>query len=139
MRAGQGCKFTPGPFFPSCPSQLRYRGEQQVNQTMSTAGTTLLHRTGIVAVAVPLLYGVIPLLFAYSILRLWTAERTPFVICGVVFLVSGATMLISVLLLFVTWGRWRLPLWAGGAASLTSATVLVTATLTEILPCSGPD
>lgn len=96
-------------------------------------------RTGIVALAVLLLYGVVPLLFAYVILREWAAERTALIICGVLFLVSGTTMLLSALWLFASLGRQRSPLWAGGAASLASAAVLVAATLTDVLPCSGPD
>ena|SRR6266480_3016122 len=96
-------------------------------------------RIGHIGLALLLLYGVIPLLFAYFILREWTAERTALVACGVLFLVSGATMLISAALLFVSWGRWRLPLWTGATASLASATALIIATVTEILPCSGPN
>lgn len=96
-------------------------------------------RIGIMALAVLLLYGVVPLLFANVILREWTAERTALVICGVLFLVSGVTMLLSVFWLFVSLGRQRNPLWAGGAASLVSAAVLIGATLTDVLPCSGPD
>ncbi len=96
-------------------------------------------RIGIAALAVLLLYGIIPLLFAYFILREWAAERTVLVICGVLFLVSGVTMLVSALGLFVSLGRWRKPLWAGGAASLVSAAVMVGVTLTDVLPCSGPD
>jgi hypothetical protein len=95
-------------------------------------------RIGNIGLAVLLLYGVVPLLFAYFILREWTAERTALVVFGVIFLFGGATMLISALLLFVSLGRWRLPLWAGATASLASATALIVATLTEILPCSGP-
>jgi hypothetical protein len=96
-------------------------------------------RLGNVGLALLLLYGVIPLLFAYFILREWTAERTALVACGVLFLVSGATMLISAILLFTGWGRLRLPLWAGATASLASATTLIIATLTDMLPCSGPN
>lgn len=96
-------------------------------------------RIGIAVLAVLLLYAIIPLLFAYFILREWAAERTVLVICGVLFLGSGVTMLVSALGLFVSLGRRRKPLWAGGAASLVSAAVMVGATLTNILPCSGPD
>lgn len=96
-------------------------------------------RIGIVALAVLLLYGIVPLLFAYVILREWAADRRALAICGVLFLVSGATMLLSACWLFVSLGRQRTPLWAGGAASLVSAAVLVGATLTDVLPCSGPD
>ena len=96
-------------------------------------------RIGIAALAGLLLYGIVPLWFAYFILCQWAAERTVLVICGVLFLGSGVTMLVSALGLFVSLGRWRNPLWAGGAASLVSAAVMVGATLTDILPCSGPD
>jgi hypothetical protein len=96
-------------------------------------------RIGNFGLAVLLLYGVVPLLFAYFILREWTAERAALIAYGVIFLVCGATMLISAILLFVSWGRQRLSLWAGATASLVSATALVIATLTEMLPCSGPD
>jgi len=89
-------------------------------------------RIGMLALAVLLLYGIIPLLFAYVILREWAAERTLLVICGVLFLGGGVT-------LFVSLGRSRNLLWAGGAASLVSAAVIVGATLTDILPCAGPD
>ncbi len=102
-------------------------------------GTMPKRRIGIVALAVLLLYGIWPLLFAWFSLREWAAQTTVLVICGVLFLVSGATMLVSALWLFVSLGRQRTPLWAGGAASLVSAGVLVGATLTDVLPCSGPD
>ena len=101
--------------------------------------TILKPRIAIVALALPLLYGIIPLLFAYIILREWAAERTALIICGVLFLVSGATMLLSAIGLFVSMGGWRKPLWAGGAASLLAAAVMIGATLTDVLPCSGPD
>jgi len=96
-------------------------------------------RIGMLALAVLLLYGIIPLLFAYFIFREWAAERTVLVICGVLFLGSGVTMLVSALSLFVSLGRRKILLWAGGAASLVSAAVMVGATLSDILPCSGPD
>lgn len=90
------------------------------------------------ALAVLLLYGIVPLLIGYFILREWAAERTALVVCGALFLVSGATMLLSALWLLVGLGRQRRPLWTGGIACILSAGVLVGATLTDVLPCSGP-
>jgi len=46
-------------------------------------------RIGMLALAVLLLYGIIPLLFAYFIFREWAAERTVLVICGVSFWVAA--------------------------------------------------
>jgi len=95
-------------------------------------------RFGAMALALLLLFGIVPLLAGYLILREWTAERTALVVCGALFLVSGATMLLSALWLLVGLGHQRLPLWTGGIATILSAGVLLGATLTNVLPCPGP-
>jgi hypothetical protein len=90
------------------------------------------------ALALLLLFGIVPLSVGYLILREWTAERTALVVCGALFLISGATMLLSALWLLVGLGRQRLPLWTGGTATILSAIVLLGATFTDVLPCPGP-
>ena len=95
-------------------------------------------RIRLMALALLVLYGTLPILFGYLILRRWAAERIALVVCGVLFLISGTTMLLSSLWLLVGLGRQRGPLWIGGIASVLSAGVLVGGTLTDVLPCSGP-
>jgi hypothetical protein len=85
-----------------------------------------------------LLYGVIPVTFGCAYGNDWAAERTALVVCSAVFLLSGGTMLGSAIWLFVSLGRQRLALWTGGIASIVSGSVMAGASLTHVLPCSGP-
>jgi hypothetical protein len=92
---------------------------------------------GSVGPALLLLYGVIPVVFGFVIFaRELASESLALVICGVLFFLGGVGMLAAAI-----WslGGQRLPLWIGGGASLWSACVMTSATLTNVLPCSGPD
>ena len=89
--------------------------------------------------ALLLLYGIVPFVFGYIVLREWTAESAVLVICGAMFLLGGATMLSSALWLLAGVGRLRAPLWTGGFASILSAGVMVGSSLGHVLPCKGPD
>jgi hypothetical protein len=93
---------------------------------------------GRVLLALPLLYGLVPVLVGYLVLRDWAYESAPLVAFGALFLLGGAAMVSSALCLLVTRGRSRRPLWIGGSLSLLSAGIFAWATLTDVLPCSGP-
>jgi hypothetical protein len=86
-----------------------------------------------------LLFGIIPLLFGYIYLQYWADESVALFVCAALFFMSGTTMLVSGVWLLVTLGRQRLPLWAGGIAAMVSGGLFVGASLTHVLPCSGPD
>ena len=86
-----------------------------------------------------LLYGLIPALIGYFIVRQWAAERTVLAVCAATLLLSGATMLMSALWLLSDLGNQRLPVWTGSIGSILSGGMLVGATLTNVLPCSGPN
>ncbi len=85
-----------------------------------------------------LLYGIIPFVFGYLYVSDWAAEGTALKVCGASFLLSGGTMFVSATWLVVGLGRQRFPLWTGGIASILSGAVLAGASLTHVLPCSGP-
>jgi hypothetical protein len=87
----------------------------------------------------PLLYGLVPVIVGCIVLREWAALSAPLIVFGVLFLVAGTVMVSCALWLFVTVGRSRLPLWIGGIGSILSAGILASVTLTDVLPCSGPD
>ena len=88
--------------------------------------------------ALPLMFGIVPAVVGYLIVREWAAEGTALLVSGAVFLLSGATMLVSAAWLLVSLGRQRSPLWSGGVASLLSGGVLAAATISHLIPCSGP-
>lgn len=93
-----------------------------------------------VALALPLLVlGTVPLMFGFFYLLEWRAERTALVLCSVFFFLSGLTILVSGLWLLVSLGRERYFLWTGGVALMVSAALLIGGSLTDLLPCSGPD
>ena len=89
------------------------------------------------SLALPLVFGVIPSIAGYQLLHEWVAEGTALIVGGALLLLTGATMLASAFLLLVSLGRLRFPLWTGGIASLLSGGVLVAATISHTLPCSG--
>jgi hypothetical protein len=89
------------------------------------------------SLALPLMFGVIPSIAGYQLLREWLAEGTALIVGGALLLLTGATMLASAFLLLVSLGRLLFPLWTGGIASLLSGGVLVAATISQVLPCSG--
>jgi hypothetical protein len=93
---------------------------------------------GRMGLALMLLYGVVPVVFGYIVVSDWAAVRAAVIVCGAIFLLSGGTMLASAIWLLVGLGRQRLPLWTGGIASILSGGVLAGASLTHVLPCSGP-
>ena len=93
---------------------------------------------GRMGVALLLLYGIVPVLAGYILMREWAAERMALVACAAIFLLSGTTMLVCALCLLVAPGHQRVALWSGGIASILSGSVLAGATFTHVLPCSGP-
>lgn len=94
---------------------------------------------GRVCLGLPLLYGLIPVIVGSIVLRVSGALSAPLIVFGVLFLVGGTMMVSSALWLFVTVGRSRIPLWIGGIASILNAGIFASVTLTDVLPCSGPD
>jgi hypothetical protein len=93
---------------------------------------------GRMALALPLLFGVAPALGGYQLVGDWAAEGRALVVVGAVLLLSGATMLASAIWLLVSLGLQRFPLWSGGITSLLSGGILAAATVSDVLPCSGP-
>jgi hypothetical protein len=89
------------------------------------------------ALALPLLYGVVPALLGFLIVFDWGAERKLLGASGAVLLLSGIVMLVSAGRLLVLAGRERLALLTGGAASLLSAGVFGAVTVSGLLPCTG--
>jgi hypothetical protein len=96
---------------------------------------------GRICLAVLLLYGFIPFLFGYYyfLVPKWAAERIVLVACGAIFTLTGATMLASGVCLLGNLTDHRTAAWAGGTASILSGAVLLGASFSRILPCSGPD
>ncbi len=90
------------------------------------------------ALALPLMFGVVAVVVGYQIVCDWAEEATVLVASGAVLLLCGATMLASAAWLLVSLGRHRPPLWSGGVASLLAGAVLAAATISHVLPCSGP-
>ncbi len=93
---------------------------------------------GRMTLALPLMFGIFPAVGGYQILREWAAEGTPLLVSAVVLLLSGATMLLSAVWLLASLGRRRFPLWSAGVASLLAGGVFAVATISDVLPCSGP-
>jgi len=94
---------------------------------------------GRICLGLPLLYGLVPVIFASVALRKWVGVSNLVVLFCVLFFLGGIVMVSSALWLLVSVGRARLPLWIGGMASILNAGILAWATLTDLLPCSGPD
>ena len=95
---------------------------------------------GRVCLGVLLLYGVVPVMVGGVVVRReWAAQSAPLIMFGVLFFVGGTVMLSSALWLLGSLGRSALPLWVGGIASILNASIFACATLTDVLPCSGPN
>ncbi len=75
----------------------------------------------------------------YQILREAESESAALIATGVLILLCGAVMMISLVWVLATLGRERIPLWAGGLSSLVCGAVVLTSLLCHVLPCSGPD
>jgi hypothetical protein len=91
------------------------------------------------AIACVLLYGIVPCLFGFFVLREWRAEGVTLVVAAVAIFLSGATMVACALWILVLWNRQRLLLRIGGLASIVAGCVLIGASYANVLPCSGPE
>jgi hypothetical protein len=100
---------------------------------------TIPKRIGRICLGVPLLYGLLPVLVGFFVLRERAAESVLLIFVGVLLFLGGTVMVSSTLWLLGTLGRSRLPLWVGGIASILNASIFAWATLTNVLPCSGPE
>jgi hypothetical protein len=100
---------------------------------------TIPRRIGRVCLGLPLLYGLVAVIIGFILLREWAAESVPLIVFDVLFFLGGIVMVSSALWLLGTVGRSHLPLWVGGIASIVNAAILAGATLTNVLPCSGPE
>lgn len=72
---------------------------------------------GRLALAPPLMFGLIPAIGGYQFVGQGAAEGTALVVVGAFLILSGATMLASAVWLLVSQGRQQFPLWSGGIAS----------------------
>jgi len=86
-----------------------------------------------------LLYGLVPVMVGCIVLREWAGKSAPLIVFGLLFFLGGTVMVSSALCLLANVGRSRLALWIGGIASIVNAGIFAWATLTDVLPCSGPD
>lgn len=91
-----------------------------------------------VLLGLPLLLGFLPFMFGCLLLQYRNASSASLIGFDLFFVLGGATMTGSLLWLLVIAGRSRLPLWIGGSSSVLTALALLSATLTDTLPCSGP-
>ena len=76
---------------------------------------------------------------AFRILGEWSSISRSFASAGLLFAFGGPAMMVGGLWALVSLGRHRIPLWIGGVASALVGIVLVVGTLTNVIPCSGPD
>lgn len=95
-------------------------------------------RIGRMVLALPLMFGVVPAVGGYQLLRDLAAEQTALIFSSAVLFLSGATMLVSAAWLFVSLGQRQFPLLIGGIASLLSGGVIAAATVSHVFPCSTP-
>jgi hypothetical protein len=95
-------------------------------------------KIGRMVLALLLMLGLAPALGGYQLVSDWAAEGAALVVVGAVLLLGGVTILASAVWLLVSLGHRRFPLWSGGIASLLSGGVLAAATISHVLPCSGP-
>jgi hypothetical protein len=95
-------------------------------------------KIGRMALALPLLFGLLMVAGGYQIVREWASESNALILTGVLISICGTTMIFSAIWLLATLGRSRFPLWTGGFASLICAAVVSISTLCHVLPCSGP-
>lgn len=87
----------------------------------------------------PLLYGLVPIIFGWIVLRRSAGASSSVICFSVLFLLAGIVMVSAALWLLVSLGRSDLPLRIGGIASILNAGIFAWATLADVLPCSGPD
>ena len=106
---------------------------------MMSVDSASKRRFGRIGLGLPLLYGLVPIIFACVALRKWVGVSNLVVLFCVLFLMGGIVMVSSALWLLVSLGRARLPLCIGGIASILNAGIFAWAILTDLLPCSGPD
>jgi len=103
-------------------------------------GTQKAWRT-VVAVAVAaglLLFGFVALSAGYQTLRDWSSITPGYASCGLLWILTGAVMIVTGLWVLGSLGRHRIPLLVGGAATALAGMVLVVGVLTYVIPCSGP-
>jgi hypothetical protein len=84
------------------------------------------------------LFGFVVSAAGYSTVRQWAAIGPGLLTCGLLWLLTGVTMLIAGLWVLVSLGRHRIPRLVGGAAAVLAGLVLVVGVLTYVIPCSGP-
>jgi hypothetical protein len=108
-------------------------------RTMLSVDRTPRRSVGGACLAVPLLYGLVPAIVGCVVLRERAAESALLVAFGGLFFIGGALMVSSAAWLLITVGRSSVALWTGGISSILSAALFAGVTLTDVLPCSGPD
>jgi hypothetical protein len=108
-------------------------------RTMLSVERTPRRSVGGACLAVPLLYGLVPAIVGCVVLHERAAESALLVAFGALSFIGGALMVSSAAWLLITVGRSSLALWTGGISSILSAALFAGVTLTDVLPCSGPD
>jgi hypothetical protein len=93
---------------------------------------------GLIWNALPLVYGIVPVLVGAAVLRRSQSESASLVAFGALFFLGGTIMMSSALWSLVDSER-SLPLLTCGVTSILSAALFAWATLSDVLPCSGPD
>jgi hypothetical protein len=86
-----------------------------------------------------LYFGLTTALFGYLVLAEWRSFRTLLLVCGGIWLIGGAAMVVSVWWLARSLGRGQRASLIAGVATVMSGTVFATAAATHVLPCNGPD
>jgi hypothetical protein len=87
---------------------------------------------------IPLLYGLVPIIVGYLVLRESPSASALLVVFAALCLAGGIVMASSAFFLLVTLGRSSTAAWTGGIASLLNAGLFAWVTFTDVLPCSGP-
>jgi hypothetical protein len=111
----------------------------QLRGTMLRVDRTRRRSVGGACLGVPLLYGFVPAIVGCVVLPERAAESALLVVFGALFFTGGALMVSSAAWLLITVGRSSLALWTGGVSSILNAALFAGVTLTDVLPCSGPD
>lgn len=107
---------------------------------MSTVDSKMPKRSlGRIWSALPLVYGIVPVLVGAAVLRRSQSESASLVAFGALFFLGGTIMMSSALWSLIDSERSRLPLLICGFTSILSAALFAWATLSDVLPCSGPD
>lgn len=95
-------------------------------------------KAGRILRALPLLFGFPMMVAGYQLLREWASESAALISTGILILLCGAVMMVSLVCVLATLGRNRFPLWTGGLSSLVCGAVVLISLLCHVLPCSGP-